>query len=382
MKHARKDWERGEEASLAPYATRSANSLGRRHPEQDHPLRSCFSRDRDRILHSRCFRRLEYKTQVFVNGTADHYRTRLTHTMEMAAVGRTLARILRVNEDLTECICLAHDIGHSPFGHAGEHALDELMVNHGGFDHNLQSLRCIEVVESPYPGFRGLNLSWEVRAGLLKHEAHVENAELDGHPIGPFQSLEAQLADIADDMTYQAHDVDDGLEAGIVTLAQLEKTEFWCMAAAETRRRHASLTEDQFLRATIRNLLELQVVDVLEHTSRSLEKYAPENVRDIMTAPKRIVGFSPGMTDMLSEFSAFMFEHLYFHHGVADATLESVGMMRKLFLHYVEHPETMGCKARARIAEEGVWRTACDYVAGCTDRYATEEYLRFGLGND
>ncbi|MCF7864754.1 MAG: hypothetical protein K9L89_08195, partial [Kiritimatiellales bacterium] len=250
------------------------------------------------------------------------------------------------------------------------------------FDHNLQSLRCIEVVESPYPGFRGLNLSWEVRAGLLKHEAHVENAELDGHPIGPFQSLEAQLADVADDMTYQAHDVDDGLEAGIVTLAQLEKTEFWRMAAAETRTRHTALTEDQFLRATIRNLLELQVVDVLEHTFLSLEKHAPKNVHDIMAAPSRIVGFSPGMTDMLSEFSAFMFEHLYFHHGVADATLESVGMMRKLFLHYVEHPETMGRKARARIADEGVWRTACDYVAGCTDRYATEEYLRFGLGND
>ena len=379
MKHARTDWEGAEETNLAPYATRSSESLGRHHSEGNHPLRSCFSRDRDRIFHSKCFRRLEYKTQVFVNGTADHYRTRLTHTMEMAAVGRTLARILKANEDLTECICLAHDIGHSPFGHAGEHVLDDLMKNEGGFDHNLQSLRCIEVVESPYPDFQGLNLTWEVRAGLLKHEAHIENAKLDGHPIGPFQSLEAQISDIADDMTYQAHDVDDGLEAGIVTLQQLEETAFWSMAAATTRERYSNLTEDQFLRATIRNLLEMQVVDVVEHTFHGLEKHKPVNVRAVMSAPERMVDFSPGMKEILSEFTAFMFEHLYFHHGVADATQESVAMMRKLFLHYIEHPETMGNKARARIDQEGLWRTACDYVAGCTDRYAIEEYKRFGL---
>ncbi len=379
MNQARIDWERAEEAVLAPYATHSSESLGRHHPENGHPLRSCFSRDRDRILHSKCFRRLEYKTQVFVNGTADHYRTRLTHTMEMAAVGRTLARIFRVNEDLTECICLAHDLGHSPFGHAGEHALDHLMKNHGGFDHNLQSLRCVETVESPYPDFQGLNLTWEVRAGLLKHEAHVENAQLDGQPIGPFQSLEAQMADIADDMTYQAHDVDDGLEAGIVTLVQLEQTEFWCMAAAATRERYSNLTDDQFLRATIRNLLELQVVDVMEHSQKSLKKYHPNSVHEVMAAPERLIDFSPDMKEILSHFTAFMFENLYFHHGVADATKESVGMMRKLFLHYVEHPETMGRKARARLEAEGLWRTACDYVAGCTDRYAIEEFHRFGL---
>lgn len=382
MNQARKDWERTEEAGLGPYATRSAASLGRHHPEADHPLRSCFSRDRDRILHSKCFRRLEYKTQVFVNGTADHYRTRLTHTMEMAAVGRTLARVLKGNEDLTECICLAHDIGHSPFGHAGEHALDDLMNNHGGFDHNLQSLRCVEVVESPYPDFTGLNLSWEVRAGLLKHEAHVENAELDGHPIGPFQSLEAQISDIADDMTYQAHDVDDGLEAGIVTLAQLEQTNFWRLAAAATKERYPTLSEDRFLRATIRNLLELQVIDVIEHSFQQLEKHSPASVRDVMAAPERLVDYSPAMKEMLSGFTAFMFEHLYFHHGVADTTKESVGMMRKLFLHYIDQPETMGRKARARIASEGLWRTACDYVAGCTDRYAIAEYQRFGLGDE
>jgi len=382
MTHARQDWESTEDNHLAPFATKSAGSLGRRHDEAPHPLRSCFARDRDRIFHSRCFRRLEYKTQVFVNGTADHYRTRLTHTMEMSAVGRTLARILKANEDLTECICLAHDIGHSPFGHAGEDALDDLMAGHGGFDHNLQSLRCIEVVESPYPGFQGLNLTWEVRAGLLKHEAHIEGASLDGYPIGPFQSIEAQIADIADDMTYHAHDVDDGLEAGIVTLKQLETTQFWRMAASATRERYPSLSEFQFVRATIRRMLELLVFDVTECAFAVVEKLDPKSTRDVMSAPQRIVDFSSGMKCILDEFSAFMFENLYFHHGVADATQQSVAMMRKLFLHYIEHPETMGQKARARIEQEGLWRTVCDYVAGCTDRYAIEEYQRFGLASE
>ena len=342
-------------------------------------MRSCFTRDRDRILHSRCFRRLEYKTQVFVNGTADHYRTRLTHTMEMSAVGRTLARILRANEDLTECICLAHDIGHSPFGHMGEKALNELMKDHGGFDHNLQSLRLVEIIESPYPDFRGLNLSWEVRAGLLKHEAHVEGALLEGHPIGPFQSIEAQIADIADDMTYHAHDVDDGLEAGIVTLAQLEKTEFWRRAAAAARADYPTLSEYQFVRTTIRRMLRLQVTDVIQHAGAALEEIDPKCVSEVMRAPRRIVDFSKEMKQVFDEFSAFMFDHLYFHQEVADATQESVAMMHKLFLHYIEHPETMGRKARERIEEEGLWRTVCDYVAGCTDRYAMEEFQRFGL---
>ena len=231
MRFTRKDWEDAEEWQLNPYASKSTHTLGRLHSETPHATRSCFARDRDRIFHSRCFRRLEYKTQVFVNGIADHNRTRLTHTMEMTAVGRTLARTLSANEDLTECICLAHDLGHSPFGHEGERVLNTLMEEHGGFDHNLQSLRCIEKLESPYPTFTGLNLSWEVRAGLLKHEANKSNAILDGYPIGPFQSLEAQIADIADDMTYQAHDVDDGLEAGIMTLEQLQSTCFWNYSA-------------------------------------------------------------------------------------------------------------------------------------------------------
>ncbi len=379
MNDARKVWESTEDACLAAYASKSSESRGRRHPENPHPLRSCFARDRDRIFYSRCFRRLEYKTQVFVNGTADHFRTRLTHTMEMSATGRTLARILKANEDLTECICLAHDLGHSPFGHEGEKVLDDLMKGRGGFDHNLQSLRNVEFIESPYPGFKGLNLTWEVRAGLLKHEARKEDAALDGHPIGPFQSMEAQIADIADDMTYPGSDVDDGLEAGIITPQKLQQTEFWNKAAAITKDRYPNLSEFQFLRAAIRTMLELQVIDVTQHAGKALEKHNPQSVRDVMTAPERIVDFSPEMREILAEFSAFMFKNLYYHHGVANATKQSVVMMRKLFLHYIDHPETMGEKAQERLEEEGLWRTVCDYVAGCTDRYAIEEFNRFGL---
>ncbi|MEI7850710.1 MAG: deoxyguanosinetriphosphate triphosphohydrolase [Kiritimatiellales bacterium] len=380
MTHARQEWEKQESRDLAPYAAHSASSLGRRHPETDHPVRPSFQRDRDRVLHSRCFRRLEYKTQVFVNGTADHYRTRLTHTIEMAAVGRTLARAFRVNEDLTETICLAHDVGHSPFGHRGEKVLDDLMKEHGGFDHNLQSLRAVEKLEYQYPGFNGLNLTWEVRAGLLKHEAAKPGAKLDGHPIGPFQYLEAQIADVADDITYHAHDVDDGLDAGLITLDQLEKLAFWKLAAARTREQYAALDDGHFLRITIRNLLDLQAQDILREGHRRLEKNGSRTIADVMNAPERLIIFSDEMAALLNEFSSFLYRQLYEHPSVLDANAEAVELMRGLFHHYVQHPETMGKKAHARIAEEGLMRTVCDYVAGCTDRYALEECIKYGIG--
>ena len=380
MTYARQEWEEIEARDLTPYAAHSAHSLGRRHPEPDHPVRPCFQRDRDRVLHSRCFRRLEYKTQVFVNGTADHYRTRLTHTIEMAAVGRTLARAFHVNEDLTETICLAHDVGHSPFGHRGEHVINELMKGHGGFDHNLQSLRAIEKLEYAYPGFRGLNLSWEVRAGLLKHEAATPHMQLDGHPIGPFQMLEAQIADVADDISYYAHDVDDGLEAGLITLQQLETLAFWQLAAARTHEQYAHLERGQFMRITIRNLLDLQVNDVINEGERRLEKHSPQTVADVMNAPERLIAFSDEMAEMLKDFADFLYQQLYFHPVVSKESVVAVELMRGLFLHYIKHPETMGSKAVRRISEEGLWRTVCDYVAGCTDRYAIEECEKYGIG--
>jgi dGTPase len=379
MTHNRQQWESLEARDLASYAALSSQSLGRKFDEEVHPVRPCFQRDRDRVLHSRCFRRLEYKTQVFVNGTADHYRTRLTHTMEMTAVGRTLARAFRVNEDLTETICLAHDVGHSPFGHRGEYVLDELMEDYGGFDHNLQSLRAVEKLEYQYPGFTGLNLTWEVRAGLLKHEAATPGAQLDGHAIGPFQYLEAQIADVADDMSYHAHDVDDGLSAGLITLPQLRELDFWKCSAARTDDQYAGLDEDQHRRITIRNLLDLQAQDVLTEGRFRLERNNPQSISDVMNANERIIIFGDEMSAMLKEFSDFLYRQLYYHPRVVDANNEAVELMRGLFLHYLDQPETMGKKAQGRLEKVGLMRTVCDYVAGCTDRYAIEECQKYGL---
>ena len=379
MIHSRKEREKLEETWLAPYACKSAGSHGRKYPETRHDYRAEFQRDRDRILHSKCFRRLEYKTQVFVNGTADHYRTRLTHTMEMAAVGRTIARTLNANEDLTEAIALAHDIGHSPFGHVGEQALDELMKNEGGFDHNVQSCRAVEVIEQRYPDFPGLNLTWEVRAGLRKHQAATPGAELDGRPIGPFQTVEAQIADVADDMTYHAHDVDDGREAGLVTEDQLKNLELWEMAANRARSQFPSLPPERRTDATIRCLLDIQVEDVIRTSDEILARRQPKSPDEAMQCPERVVTFSPKMRAMLEPFKAFLFRDVYYHPAVSGANRDAVDMMRRLFLFYIDHPEAMGRKARARLPVEGLWRTVCDYIAGMTDRYAIEEYAKFGL---
>ncbi len=379
MIHSRREREDLEAASLAPYAVRSAASHGRRHPEPPHDYRAEFQRDRDRILHSKSFRRLEYKTQVFVNGTADHYRTRLTHTMEMAAVGRTIARALRGNEDLAEAIALAHDIGHSPFGHVGEQALDELMKNEGGFDHNVQSCRAVELIEQRYPGIPGLNLTWEVRAGLRKHQASTPGAELDGRAIGPFQFLEAQIADIADDMTYHAHDVDDALEAGLITELQLSELDLWRKAADRARAQFPKAPAERLADVTIRSLLDLQVEDVIRTSDALLSKHRPQSVDEVMRCPERLAIFSPGMKALLEPFRAFLYRDVYYHSAVSTSSAEAVSMMRKLFLFYIAQPETMGRKARARLEGEGLWRTVCDYIAGMTDRYAIEEYLKFGL---
>ena len=380
MIRSRADLEAREARDLAPWACRSSDHHGRPHPQTRHDLRTEFQRDRDRVLHSRAFRRLEYKTQVFVNGTADHYRTRLTHTMEMTAVSRTLARALGANEELSEAIALAHDIGHSPFGHSGEAALDELMRNEGGFDHNKQSCRAVELLEWTYPDFPGLNLTWEVRAGLRKHEAAIPGAELDGWPIGPFQTVEAQIADVADDMTYHAHDVDDGLEAGLITEDDLEELELWRRAHRRARDLHPAADAERLRLLAVRNLLDLQVEDVLHTTAERLARWRPESAEAVRSAPGRIVAYSDAMRQALEPLHAFLFRRVYFHPAVADANRQSVELMRLLFMHYVEHPDTMGRKARARVETEGLWRTACDYVAGMTDRYALEEVHRFHLG--
>ena len=379
MLHTRTERAKQEEGHLAPYAARSGASRGRLHPEPAHDYRSEFQRDRDRVIHCRAFRRLEYKTQVFVNVIADHYRTRLTHTMEMTAIGRTMARALRANEDLTEAIALAHDIGHSPFGHCGERELNALMKEHGGFDHNLQSLRWVELLERRYPQFPGLNLTWEVRAGLRKHIADAPRAELDGHPIGPFQYLEAQIADVADDIAYQAHDVEDGLEAGILNQELLQPLALWQFADQRCKERYGETHPADRAAFTIRFLLDVQVEDVLRTTAERLNRYAPDSPRSVMTAPERMVSFSNEMQAMLNPYRDFLFKELYGHPGVNESNQHGVRLMHRLFLHYVKHPETMGRRAREQMPRDGLMRTACDYVAAMTDVYAMEEVRKYGL---
>jgi len=366
-----------EALCTAPYAARSATSAGRRYPEPEHLARCCFQRDRDRIVHSRCFRRLEYKTQVFTRSTCDHYRTRLTHSVEVAAVARTLARILAANEDLTEAIALAHDIGHTPFGHAGEHELNRLMADCGGFDHNRQSLRWVELLDLQYPDFPGLNLTWEVRAGLMKHEAETPGILLDGRPIGPYQCLEAQIADLADDITYFAHDTDDALLARILTEELLETQELWRLASERTSAAYRNLERGPRLRMTIRNLLDLLIEDIAETTLAALGRDLPHSMQDVMQGPSRLVTFSPDMARHATEFKTFMYTHVYFCQAIRNQAEIATTMLRHLFEHYCAHPDLMGRKARSRLAEDGIKRTVCDYLSGFTDKYVFQEHGRY-----
>jgi dGTPase len=373
MIETRNDREDLESRTLAPWAALSAHSRGRTFPETKASRRAEFQRDCDRIVNSRCFRRLEYKTQVFVIGTQDHYRTRLTHTMEMTQVARALARALRVNEDLAAAISLAHDIGHSPFGHSGEHELDRLMADHGGFDHNLQSLRWVEELEETYPEFNGLNLTWEVRAWLRKHISKEPGLKLDGFPIGPWQMVEAQIADVADDIAYQANDAEDGLDAGLITLEQLRELELWRRSEERVNALYPACPDGRKTAAITRMLFTLQVEDVLEVARRNLESWNPGSPAEVMQAPARLVEFSPGFRKVLAPYRDFLFNKMYLHPTVARQNDQAVQLMSRLFCHYLDHPEDLGKKARERVETDGLHRTVCDYVAGCTDRYALEE---------
>ncbi|WFB35277.1 deoxyguanosinetriphosphate triphosphohydrolase [Kiritimatiellota bacterium B12222] len=379
MIESRADREQLEEQTLAPYAAFSGRSRGRFYQESKASRRADFQRDCDRIINSRCFRRLEYKTQVFVIGTQDHYRTRLTHTMEMTQVARTLARALRVNEDLAAAISLAHDIGHSPFGHSGERALDKLMADHGGFDHNLQSLRWVEELEETYPEFNGLNLTWEVRAGLCKHLSKTPGVELDGHPLGPWQMVEGQIADVADDISYHAHDAEDGLDAGLITLDQLRELDIWRLAEKRVFDTIPNCDEQRLRYSTVRMMFTLQVEDVLTQAAERLNAWNPQHFKDVMDAPDRLVAFSPAFTDLLKPYRSFLFEKMYFHPEVANAGDHAVRLMTRLFEYYLAHPEDLGEKAKKRLESQGLHRTVCDYVAGCTDRYAFEECQKYQL---
>ena len=374
-----------ESSDLMPYAVHNCDSRGRRIPEPTHPFRTDFQRDRDRILHSRAFRRLEYKTQVFLNNAGDHYRTRLTHTIEVAAVARTIARSLRLNEDLTESISLAHDLGHTPFGHAGERALDRIMKPFGGFDHNMQALKVVDELEIKYADYDGLNLTWEVRSGLVKHRRNEDGTpiRLDGEELPQNPWLEAQIADVADDLTYYGHDVDDGLDSGLLTLDMLSEVKLWRMASDVALKKGLPPAGERFAAFTVRGLIDLMVRDVILTSSANLDRAAPKRAEDVFDLPDKLIAFSPEYRQLTDELRDFLYHNLYFNPGLGKLNEMSYKNMRRLFCCYVENPLEMGETARRRIAKVGLERSAADYIAGMTDRFAAREYQRLArLGRE
>ncbi len=343
--------------------------------------RTEYQRDRDRVIHSRAFRRLEYKTQVFLNGTGDHLRTRLTHTMEVAAISRGIARALRLNEDLAETIALAHDLGHSPFGHKGERVLNRLMKLHGGFEHNLQSLRIVEELEQKYPTFSGLNLTWEVREGLRKHQTSFDHPGSTSAPCAHCPSLEAQVANLADELTYYSHDLDDGLDCGLLSEEKLNQdVRIFSMASRKMKEEHGELPDETRHYFIIRCLIDWQVRDVVETSEKLILKSKVKCADDVRRQKRPLVRHNPERRKMNLELRSYLFKNLYYNPVVHRPNLRAVRMLQKLFEHYVKHPEELGETFQKRVRNAGLYRAICDYLSGMTDRYTMSEYERLGLG--
>jgi dGTPase len=367
--------------SLAPYASHPEHTRGRRHPELPAPTRSDFQRDRDRIVHSTAFRRLVYKTQVFLNHEGDLFRTRLTHSLEVAQLGRSIARSLGLNEDLVEAIALAHDLGHTPFGHAGQDALNACMQGHGGFEHNLQSLRVVDKLEERYPGFDGLNLSFETREGILKHCSRLHAEQLEAQePGGVGQrflnstqpSLEAQLCNLADEIAYNAHDIDDGVRSGLITMEQLDAVPLFVRFRDETLAEFPQVRGKRLLFDTIRRMLSQQVYDVIDATRAKLDEHRPQDADEARQCPP-LLRFSPPMREASTALKRFLFKELYRHEQVNDTTARAKQVLTELFAAYVAQPDTMPADFAQRADQH---RAVADYIAGMTDRFAVREHER------
>ena len=367
--------------TLASYACDPAQSRGRRHPVTPAPTRDDFQRDRDRIVHSTAFRRLVYKTQVFLNHEGDLFRTRLTHSLEVAQLARSIARSLRLNEDLTEAIALAHDLGHTPFGHAGQDALNDCMAAHGGFEHNLQSLRVVDWLEHRYPDHDGLNLSFETREGILKHCSAanarlLEAAEPGGVARrfidGTQPSLEAQLANLADEIAYNAHDIDDGVRSGLLTLTQVAEVPLFARHLRTVRAEYPRLAERRTLYEAIRRMLSAQIYDVIDATGAALAAAAPRSADDARRTG-RLVQFSAEMRAQSSALKRFLFTNLYRHPQVVDTTAQARQVVRELFAAYLDRPAELRPSFAERPDRE---RAVADYIAGMTDRFALREHER------
>lgn len=371
----REQMEADEVRVLAPFAQKSGESRGRKYPEERHAYRTEFQRDRARIIHARAFRRLEYKTQVFLNGTGDHLRTRLTHSIEVASIGRTIARALALNEDLAEAIALAHDLGHSPFGHSGEEMLAECMREHGGFDHNKQSQRVVELLETPYPAFPGLNLTFEVREGLRKHDESYDSPVAGGEKY-KCPSLEAQIADLADEITYYSHDLDDAIDFEILDSARLEEVAVWRQSHATVSARYPDVHEPELHKLIISAITDTQVRDVVTTSAAAITKAGVESADEVRRQPASLISYSEERQKANQELRRFLYKNVYYHPRVAEVNQRACEMLRAVFEAYVLTPDLLGEQATRRIESEGLHRTICDYVAGMTDRYLLEEYAR------
>jgi dGTPase len=367
--------EASERTLLAPFAQKSGDSRGRKYPESSHAYRTEFQRDRARIIHSRAFRRMEYKTQVFLNGTGDHLRTRLTHSIEVASISRTIARALGLNEDLAEAIALAHDLGHAPFGHSGEEMLAECMREHGGFDHNRQSMRVVELLETPYPQFPGLNLTFEVREGLRKHQRPYHFPALGtGKYYCP--SLEAQVADLADEITYYSHDLDDAVDFEILSAAQLGENKIWRQSHGAVLTRYAGVREPKLHKLIIRDIIDNEVHDLVATSAESIAGSGVRSTDDVRRQPAPLIRYSDELAEANGALRKFLYQNVYYHPRVAEVNQRACEMLRRVFEAYLVNPDKLGDGATRRIEKEGLHRTVCDYVAGMTDRYLMEDYRR------
>ncbi len=371
--YTREKLEEIETAALAAYALRSARSRGRAYPEAESATRTAFQRDRDRIIHTTAFRRLEYKTQVFVVYEGDHYRTRLTHTLEVAQLGRSMARGLGCNEDLTEAICLAHDLGHAPFGHAGEHILNILMREYGGFNHNTQGFRIVTELERRFEEYDGLNLTYETREGMIKHETAYDKSDAAGYDPDKRASLEAQLTNLADEMAYNAHDLEDGLRAGLFPVEDLEELEIW----RELRERVGWRTgpfHDLTRHAVIRELIGWTVTDVVNSATQRLAEHQLDTPEKVQGYSENVVGYSAELKSKVAPLKRFLYDRMYRHYRLVRMQTKAERFISEIFNAYVQEPRMLPTQTQQGLKQRPVQRVVTDYIAGMTDRYALDEY--------
>ncbi len=367
-----------ERSDLAGYACTSGASRGRKHPEELRDNRPAFERDRDRIIHCAAFRRLEYKTQVFVNHEGDYYRTRLTHSLEVAQIGRAIARKLHLNEELTEALALSHDLGHTPFGHTGEEVLNRLMQGFGGFEHNMQSFRVVDELEERYPGFNGLNLTWEVREGIVKHSTPYDAASeiMTEFLPGTVSSIEGQIINYADEIAYNNHDIDDGLKSGYITLEMLEQVDLWRDVCSGVRRKYPAIDDKRLVYQTVSALIGLLIGDLCETTAGNLQRFRITTLDDLRRKNRNVVHFNDDITGRNLALKKFLFQNLYRHYKVEKMRVKAEIFITRLFETYLRYPNLLPPKYQLRCDRFELQRVVCDYIAGMTDRFALDEYKR------